>query len=132
MSMKKELFFIATVFSLIIVILMVGKTQIKAEELTITCTPNWNCTAWTPEKCPRNETQFRQCVDLNGCGSDLPKPQEKQMCQFVIEYNRDAVNALLVLAIFTAVISIIELIKRFKEEKWRPHSLPETKYSYSP
>jgi hypothetical protein len=46
-----------------------------AQEL---CLEKWNCTEWT--KCNINNTQYRECDDLNNCGTDNRKPPEDQDC----------------------------------------------------
>ena len=41
------------------------------------CTPDWNCTEWS--NC-ENETQTRNCSDINECGINTNKPSENQTC----------------------------------------------------
>ncbi len=41
------------------------------------CTENWNCTSWS--SCINN-TQYRNCTDLNNCNTTLNKPLEIQNC----------------------------------------------------
>ncbi|MFH1801633.1 MAG: hypothetical protein ABH804_02250 [archaeon] len=45
--------------------------------LSAECTPDWTCTEWSP--CIDGE-QIRSCVDLNLCGGDSEKPEEKKDC----------------------------------------------------
>jgi len=47
----------------------------------ISCTPVWQCTAWT--KCSQAETQTRACTDKNNCGTTTGKPVEIQKCNYV-------------------------------------------------
>ncbi|GEM_PF-2475259 len=49
---------------------------------TTTCTPNWNCSAWTD--CTTNNTQTRSCIDLQNCGMTAGKPTETQSCNYVM------------------------------------------------
>ena len=46
------------------------------------CTPNWQCTAWTPATCPITGIQTRTCTDSNGCGILTGKPAESQGCTY--------------------------------------------------
>lgn len=45
---------------------------------TITCTENWQCTAWS--KCTK-QIQTRTCTDLNKCGTTNNKPAVTQSCK---------------------------------------------------
>ncbi|MBI2631861.1 hypothetical protein HYW75_02565 [Candidatus Pacearchaeota archaeon] len=96
------------------------------------CVPNWNCTVWKPINCPRNETQVRQCSDLKKCETGEGKPSEMQDCTFTIQFNKGALTAIIVLAIITFAIVLVELIRRLREERKRASSLPETRYTYTP
>ena len=41
------------------------------------CIPAWSCSEWSP--CVNNN-QTMNCVDLNSCGNDSSKPEEKREC----------------------------------------------------
>lgn len=45
------------------------------------CVPDWDCTEWTPEKCPKSEERTRTCTDLNDCGTTKNRPSLKQSCE---------------------------------------------------
>lgn len=45
------------------------------------CIPDWNCTKFLPEKCPKNETKTRVCVDINNCGKEEEIPSLSQKCE---------------------------------------------------
>lgn len=118
--------FIGVIFLFAIIIFL---EKVSARE---SCVPNWNCTEWKPTNCPRNETQVRHCADLRKCGTGEGKPSEMQDCTFTIQFNKDALTAIFVLAIITFAIVLVELIRRIREERNRASSLPETRYTYSP
>lgn len=50
-------------------------------ELSNTCTPSWECTAWS--ECAA-ETQTRTCSDLNECGLAEGMPDATQSCVVVV------------------------------------------------
>ena len=45
------------------------------------CTPVWECTAWTT--CSLARSQTRTCTDKNNCGTTTGKPAEIQTCNYV-------------------------------------------------
>lgn len=51
------------------------------------CTPNWDCTGWQPETCPKNKTQTQICTDLNNCNTFTEKPEEIKLCTYIEKYN---------------------------------------------
>ncbi len=53
-----------------------GETS-KERTLFTTCEPNWDCTNWG--ECV-NGTTTRVCTDTNGCGIDINKPNEINIC----------------------------------------------------
>ncbi|MGC9310664.1 MAG: hypothetical protein ACP5E4_02975, partial [Candidatus Aenigmatarchaeota archaeon] len=53
------------------------------------CTPKWFCGDW--KKC-ENETQTRNCIDLNKCGTDLDKPELARECTIEILGNETNVS----------------------------------------
>ena len=111
--------------------IIISVQSVRAAEQD-SCASNWNCTDWKPTFCPRNETQVRHCKDLNKCNVEIDKPSEVQECTFSIQYNKNALTAILILAVITIAIVLVELIRRIRDEKNRKSSLPETKYTYSP
>ena len=125
-------FFCAIVFFIVLFLIAMPVERVDAQEELSSCIPNWNCTEWKPTFCPRNETQVRKCVDLRKCSIDVGKPSEVQECTFSIQYNKNALTAILILAVITFAIVLVELIRRIRDEKNRKSSLPETKYTYSP
>ena len=44
------------------------------------CIPNWECTTFIPEKCPKSEKRTRTCEDLNNCGKEGEMPNITQNC----------------------------------------------------
>jgi len=46
------------------------------------CIENWVCDDWSPEICDITETQTRQCIDLNECGTELNKPLTEKSCVY--------------------------------------------------
>lgn len=54
-------------------------TYIPLEEI---CTPDWQCSTWSPSDCPESEVQTRTCLDANNCGTMETKPYETQLCTF--------------------------------------------------
>jgi len=48
---------------------------------TPTCSPNWQCTSWSPNPCTAGQTQTRTCTDANSCDTTSGKPAESQSCQ---------------------------------------------------
>ena len=47
---------------------------------TPTCSPNWQCTSWSPNPCTAGQTQTRTCTDANSCDTTSGKPAESQSC----------------------------------------------------
>jgi len=66
------------------------------------CTPDWDCTSWAPEECPKNETQTRTCTDLNNCGTSAGKPSETKSCVY-----EGGSTILLVIIIFVVLILFV-------------------------
>jgi len=48
---------------------------------SVSCTENWICSEWSP--CYPNGTQYRNCTDLNRCGTTRNKPVEIQNCTYI-------------------------------------------------
>ncbi|MFW6233166.1 MAG: hypothetical protein ACOC3Z_00725 [Nanoarchaeota archaeon] len=53
----------------------------------IKCTEDWNCTNWSD--CSKNETQTRECIDLNDCGTEKNKPSLTQYCEYTENCTED-------------------------------------------
>lgn len=51
-----------------------------AVDCPVSCISNWDCTAWSPEPCPANNIQTRDCFDLNGCTVPINPPAIVQSC----------------------------------------------------
>jgi hypothetical protein len=47
------------------------------------CIEMWNCTRWVPPECPRDKMQTRECYDLNRCGTEERKPEERRTCRYL-------------------------------------------------
>ncbi len=102
--------------------------------LEATCTPNWDCTDWKPEKCPENETQKRTCTDSNDCDSTVDKPEEIRSCVYEESTNLGIIITVIVIVIIVAIgiISFL-LIKKFKEGSNKsPPQQPVQGYSRPP
>ena len=54
---------------------------IEYMECPIICIPDWECTTFLPEKCPKEERRTRTCTDLNECNKDDGKPSLTQSCE---------------------------------------------------
>ena len=55
-----------------------GETIAQTTSLPITCTPNWQCTAWSV--CSILGKQSRNCTDINNCGTLTGKPNILLSC----------------------------------------------------
>ena len=49
------------------------------------CTQRWICTRWS--SCNYDDTQVRNCIDINNCGNETNKPSMKQACGTSCETN---------------------------------------------
>ena len=77
----------------------VGKPP-EIEACVPTCTSDWNCTSWVPEKCPKEENQTRTCTDRNNCASP-PTKTEKQNC------TREKESTIIIIVIVLIAIVLI-------------------------
>lgn len=48
------------------------------------CIPNWECSLWSI--CSSLNTKIRNCIDLNGCNSEIDKPNETEKCVYYTDY----------------------------------------------
>jgi len=56
-------------------------SEISQEQSCAACTPQWECTAWSPEECSGDGGQlFRTCTDVDDCGTLYDKPDEIYEC----------------------------------------------------
>jgi hypothetical protein len=76
------------------------------------CTPDWNCTNFLPEKCPKSEKRTRTCTDLNNCGKDGETPTTTQTCQ-----RKNNLIWIPILIIIAIIILLIILLSRRKNKK---------------
>ncbi len=51
------------------------------EALLQGCTENWDCTEWS--ECTPAGFQYRNCTDLNDCGTTKNKPPEVKECEYI-------------------------------------------------
>ena len=72
-------------------------TRITCE---LNCTPRWECSDWTPEECPEEKIQTRNCIDENGCETTGSSPEEVKDCSTEEEYSW----------LFYVIITIIVLL----------------------
>ncbi|MFH1585635.1 MAG: hypothetical protein ABIB79_02625 [archaeon] len=77
------------------------------------CTPNWDCTDWKPEVCPRDGVQTMTCNDLNACGTVAGKPAEIKLCTY--DPGFDWMFALIIVIISTMIVGDSILIVK----QWR-------------
>lgn len=73
------------------------------------CVPDWDCTKFAPEKCPKSERRTRTCDDLNDCGTSKGEPNLTQSCK--IETNWMLIIAGIIGGIIILILIII-LTKR--------------------
>ncbi len=57
----------------------------EGEEVTTSCTENWECSEWQPTTCPTTEQQTRTCNDLKNCGTTLYKPETTRSCTYITD-----------------------------------------------
>jgi hypothetical protein len=58
----------------------ISSKPIEQKECSV-CIPNWECTDFEPEKCPKDETRTRTCTDVNNCGTSQGEPGLTQTCK---------------------------------------------------
>jgi uncharacterized integral membrane protein len=68
------------------------------------CNPNWGCTNFLPEKCPKEKKQTRTCTDTNNCKTSKGEPSLEQSCK--IETNW----MLIIAGILGGIIILIVII----------------------
>lgn len=91
-----------------------GKPNETAE--CISCVPEWNCTEWQPQKCPKENQQTRVCTDANDCNDDEDKPDESLPCEY--KSNKGTIIIILiVLAALAAILIIFFILKALRKNK---------------
>jgi len=77
------------------------------------CNPNWECTNYTPTKCPKELKQTRTCTDTNNCKTSKAEPALEQSCK--IETNWMLIIAGILGGII--ILIVIILLTKGKENK---------------
>jgi len=77
------------------------------------CIPDWECTEFLPEKCPKSEKRTRTCEDLNNCGREGSMPDTTQICE------RKNNWIWIILGVIFGIASIIILIIILSKEKYK-------------
>lgn len=67
-----------------------GSLHTAAEER---CAESWSCSSWVPFACYVGVSQHRNCIDLNGCGTERYKPATQQLCENIIASSRRGCRA---------------------------------------
>ncbi len=80
------------------------------------CTPNWQCSEFTPEICPEEKYRARECSDKNNCNVNTGKPVEKQDCIFKKQIDWPPIIFSIVI-ILLLVIGFLVYYKFFKNKK---------------
>ena len=86
------------------------------------CIPNWKCTQFLPEKCPREEKRTRTCTDINDCGTEKGKPELTQTC----ERKNILVYILITLLGIAVIILIVIILKRIIIRREKLKERPRT------
>ena len=81
------------------------------------CTPDWQCTEWQPEKCPKNETQHRECTDANDCGDITGRPPETKSCTYESSAPIMIIIIIAIILIVGAIITFLMYNAKKKESK---------------
>ncbi len=90
------------------------------------CIPDWKCTSYLPEKCPREEKRTRTCTDVNDCGTEQGKPELTQTCE-----RKNILIYFLIFLLGAAVIALIIIIlKRIIVRREKLKERPKTEQGY--
>lgn len=81
----------------------------------ISCSPDWECTSWAPEKCPKNSTQTRVCEDANECNNQAGRPGESKTCEY--EGSKTMTIILIILGLIFLIGIIFLIIFLLKKRK---------------
>ncbi len=90
---------------------------VPGEVVTPTCTPQWSCTEWFPEKCS-GKNQTRSCTDLNKCNLNTGKPNETQKCSS--SFKKYFLWATIILFTLLICLVIYFLISKYLPKKENP------------
>lgn len=90
-----------------------------AESQTCLCIPQWDCSAFLPVECPKNQTQTRTCTDLNNCNSNQGKLPEKQTCTYTAKINFKIIIViiLVILALLATIVIAYFIMKNVNKAK---------------
>ena len=125
-DLKKKIILIslAIILLTITILLILKNTNITGNAAEDgTCVPNWKCSDFFPEKCPKEGIRTRTCTDLNNCGTLEGKPELTQAC----ERKNIIVPILIGLLIFAVLQLSLYLIKRIFRKKEKIKERPKAK-----
>jgi amino acid transporter len=122
---KKAIIISFIVILLAIIFLLIFKNTNITGDATEneTCIPNWKCSEFFPEKCPKEEIRVRSCIDLNNCETLEGKPELTQAC----ERKNILIPILIGILIFAVLQLSLYLIKRIFKKKIKYKERPKSK-----
>lgn len=86
------------------------------------CIPDWDCTEFLPEKCPKSEKRTRTCTDKNNCGKEENIPDTTQTCERKSSLIWIILGILFGISALIALILIISKNKsNIKDEEQKEH-----------
>jgi hypothetical protein len=86
------------------------------------CIPDWECTEFLPEKCPKSEKRTRTCTDLNNCGREGSMPDTTQNCEKKSAWIWILLSTVFGIAIiFLLIITLLKNKYKFKDESVKEH-----------
>jgi flagellar basal body-associated protein FliL len=96
------------------------------------CIPNWECTDFSPEKCPKAETKTRTCTDINNCKTSQGEPSLTQTCKRTKTSTWIIIGAVLIILMVLIIILSLERKRRQAETSKKIPVTHEKNYKEDP